>query len=908
MIQPTQNDSAERTQNREQISLPFYIALYIASLVVFTGVGFWFYNHQADQFRAEKSSDLDSIAILKINQIENWITERIEDARVNSTSPFFSQAISTWLADPQNTDLRKELITRLQNILISHQYFNVLLSDENGKILLSLDERLKKLNIEALHVVRLAAADNQIHFGELARSPLDGRIEINVAAPVQIKDKKSQVILLLQIDAAKTLFPILQSWPLPSKSAETLLVRRAGNSVLYLNPLRFRPDPPLTLSVPLTNTLLPSVQASLGKTGVLEGKDYRGVEILAVIQTVPGTNWFLETKVDKEEWYSGLRQSMIEIGGITFLFLLLATIIFRYTFVFQERNLYFHLSQAQQEKLAAQEETRTTLYSIGDGVITTDAKGLVTRLNPVAEKLTGWSESEAIGKPLTEIFHIINEETHQKMTSPVERILKEKRVIGLANHTLLIDRQGRARPIADSSAPIYNSKGMISGIVIVFRDQTEERAIQSELTLLNYVISNSLNEIYLFDAETLQFRFANSGALHNLGYSLEELRQKTPVDIKPEFTPQSFRTFIQPLLDHEQKLMVFETRHLRRDGSDYPVEVFLQLFEYNDQRVFLAVINDISERKQIEQELKQNHDRLITAQAVAHVGNWELDLPSKQVWASEEAFRIYGIPYTDNSPYLTLAEIQQIPLPEERLRFDEALKRLLEEEENYDVKFQIRRPADGAIRVIHSVAKLVRDKDNKPSKVTGIIHDITEMEQAEKKLIESESRYRALFENNHVVMLLIDPENGQILDANQAAANFYGWSRPELMQMKIYQINTLSPSEIQTEMELARQEKRNYFLFKHRKANGSICDVEVFSSPIRLSAKTVLYSIVHDITARREAEISLAQKIDELQRWYEITLHREERILELKQEVNALLQKLGLPPHYTLENEADQHG
>jgi PAS domain S-box-containing protein len=129
----------------------------------------------------------------------------------------------------------------------------------------------------------------------------------------------------------------------------------------------------------------------------------------------------------------------------------------------------------------SEELSRTTLYSIGDGVIATDAAGLVARMNPVAELLTGWSEAEASGKPLAHVFQIINEETRAGVENPVEHPLREGKAVGLANHTLLIARDGTERPVADSGAPIRNEKGEVTGVVLVFRDRTDERAAQRAL-------------------------------------------------------------------------------------------------------------------------------------------------------------------------------------------------------------------------------------------------------------------------------------------------------------------------------------------------------------------------------------------------------------------------------------------
>ncbi|MFZ5501208.1 MAG: PAS domain-containing protein, partial [Candidatus Micrarchaeota archaeon] len=140
---------------------------------------------------------------------------------------------------------------------------------------------------------------------------------------------------------------------------------------------------------------------------------------------------------------------------------------------------------------------------------------------------------------------------------------------------------------------------------------------------------------------------------------------------------------------------------------------------------------------------------------------------------------------------------------------------------------------------------------------TGL--DITERKRTEEALRESEEHYRSLFQNNHSVMLLIDPETGGIMDANPAACSYYGFSRDKLLEKKISDVNTLSAEQVFQEMQRAKTEKRKRFEFRHRLASGEVRDVEVFSGPIRVKGMELLYSIVHDITARKQAEKALQE-------------------------------------------------
>ena len=168
----------------------------------------------------------------------------------------------------------------------------------------------------------------------------------------------------------------------------------------------------------------------------------------------------------------------------------------------------------------------TTLNSIGDAVITTDTKGNVTMLNPVAESLTGWNQKEVTGKPLKEIFNIINENTREQVENPVEKVLREGKIVGLANHTFLIAKDGKEIPIDDSASPIRDSSGEIIGVVLVFHDIIERKQAEAELKQnekkYRTLFENSPYGVFLVD-NNAKYIEVNDAACEMTGYSKEEL-------------------------------------------------------------------------------------------------------------------------------------------------------------------------------------------------------------------------------------------------------------------------------------------------------------------------------------------------------------------------------------------------
>ena len=163
-------------------------------------------------------------------------------------------------------------------------------------------------------------------------------------------------------------------------------------------------------------------------------------------------------KVDADEILAEARYRGRFILLFTALSMLVTGAMAAFVFSFRQKTLYQNLYRAEHQRRQVEEEIRATFYSIGDGVISTDATGRVTRMNPVAEHLTGWSEAEALGKPVEQVFHIVNEKSRAKVENPVARVMHDGTIVNLANHTLLMARDGTERPIADSGAPIRNER------------------------------------------------------------------------------------------------------------------------------------------------------------------------------------------------------------------------------------------------------------------------------------------------------------------------------------------------------------------------------------------------------------------------------------------------------------------
>ncbi|HVL15219.1 MAG TPA: PAS domain-containing protein [Gemmata sp.] len=192
----------------------------------------------------------------------------------------------------------------------------------------------------------------------------------------------------------------------------------------------------------------------------------------------------------------------------------------------------------------SEEQLRVTLTSIGDAVLVTDSKGTVTFLNPVAEALTGWRTKDAAGKPFATVFRIVNEYTRKPAEDPVGRVLREGKVVGLANHTVLIARDGKERPIEDSAAPVTDPAGILTGVVLVFRDVSENRAANRRVAESEERFAQFMRNLpglaWVKDADG-RYVFANASAEQAFGTRGEELIGKTDAGLFPHATAAQFR-------------------------------------------------------------------------------------------------------------------------------------------------------------------------------------------------------------------------------------------------------------------------------------------------------------------------------------------------------------------------------
>ncbi len=291
----------------QRYRFPWWVAaVLVAVCLALIAAGYWSYRDQNQSARDEARSDLDAIAQLKVGQIVSWRAERLGDVGVIFGTPSIAESVQRWLDGGLPAEKTK-LTTWLESIVNQYQYSGAALTDTSGEVLLAVggDDTLTPTGVAA---VKEALAMRAPLLTDL-HSNVDGTAHIDAVAPLYVEADSSAEPLgavVLHTDASEFLYPLIQSWPTPSTSAEIILVRRDGEQVLFLNELRFQSGTALRLSFPLSKADLPAVMAVQGHTGLVQAPDYRGVEVLADLRPVPDSPWFVVAKVDSSEAFAGV--------------------------------------------------------------------------------------------------------------------------------------------------------------------------------------------------------------------------------------------------------------------------------------------------------------------------------------------------------------------------------------------------------------------------------------------------------------------------------------------------------------------------------------------------------------------------------------------------------------------------
>jgi PAS domain S-box-containing protein len=716
---------------------PFPWALTATFALIALGIvigGAWFYRSQERQMRQEVEADLTTITQMKVEQVTRWRAERLGDGGVITNNRFLAEAISDWLREP-HPEASAKIEDSLRSFEQYYHYSDVMLVDTEGRVLRSVNESAHSLAPEALISLAVALRERRPILTDLHVMPGESEPHLDVIAPYYApgSDPPAPIAaIILHARAADFLYPLIQSWPLPSCSAETLLVRRNGDDVLYLNELRHRPGTALKLRIPLSQANLPAARAVLGKSGVFEGLDYRGVAVLSANAPIPDSPWFMVAKVDTEEALAATRRNSALVLALTIGSLLTILAVAAQFYQRAQRTHEQSLNRAEAERLALTRHFEYLIKYANDIILLADENLRFVEANDAALRAYGYTRDEMLQLRIPDLIapqdranyeahittlresgHFMREALHRRKDGSLLPLEIGVQTIAVEGHQYI---QSIARDISE-------------------RKQAEE-ALARERNLLRTLIESIPDAIYVKDSAS-RFLVANQASLRGMGAEKEgDILGKSDLDYYPRELAERYYADEQALLARGEALINQEEPFVSAAGEQRWVAATKAPLRDSEGRIagLVGINRDITEQRRAAEALRESEEkyRLVVENA------------SEAIYVIQEGAFVFANASFARAAGVSAAELVGRPMSEfnpaeERaFQMDRHLRTLAGEVPTGQRELRVQLPGRERWILLNNV--LVQ-WNGQPATLC-FATDITERKQAEKALRESEERFQ----------------------------------------------------------------------------------------------------------------------------------------------------------------------
>lgn len=520
-----------------------------------------------------------------------------------------------------------------------------------------------------------------------------------------------------------------------------------------------------------------------------------------------------------------------------------------------EMSLYKHSMELSVRE--SEESLSITLNSIGDAVISTDENGLVVRMNPVAEKLTGWKFEEAKGKILGEIFFLISADTREPMNNPVDKVIQSGEVIGLSNHTILIARDGTERNISDSAAPIRDSEGNIKGVVLVFSDVTEAYKAREEISASEEKFRQLVTQmeqglavhevIYNKKGRVINYRFLelNSSYEKLTGLKKENIIGKTVKEVLPNVEEYWIEKFGEVAISG----IPLEYENFVKELNKY----YHVIAYRNRPDQFAVIVSDITDRKMAEKELSIKDQAIassINAIALA-------DLNGNLTYVNNSFLGLWG--YKTENEVLGRSALEFWQNKNDAKKVIEYVR----DKGSFIGELKAERK-DGKLLDLFLTSTMVYGIDGKPVQIMASFIDVTERKTAEEKI-----HLMADLLDLSPASVIVHDMQGNIVYVNKRSLELHGYTEKQFLKLNLRDLDTPESAEL-IEQRIAEINRTGELTFEvsHRKKDGQSFPLLVHTRKTQWGGKDVLLSISNDITEQKKQEEILREKTEELDNYF----------------------------------------
>ncbi len=766
-------DKAMDIQEDAVMPISRLMLLFTAMVLVVPLAGLAITTLYSSQLEREAYANLEAIAKLKAEQIENWLGERQSDSTVLMSRDGLIKHIEQFVQKP--TVFSNEAIQKLFEILrTSYDYESILLISLDGRILFSSGENID-MPVDFQRLLNQSLANKQGERGNFYRDAA-GNVHLDWVVPVFVTDTQGEhaiASVVLRTTAQRFLFPLIQTWPTSSPSAETLLVQRDGEFVLFLNTLRHRNDTAMSLRLPLNHPEFPAAKAILsGKPGTIKGFDYRNVEVLSAYRPIKNTNWYLIAKIDRNEVLAPLYKLVLSVSLIAFIAIVAisTTLLMLWQQQQKARNLILRVQQAKLE---------AALASMSDAVYISDTEGQFVEFNEAFATFHKFKNKEECPKTLSEYPDLFDVYSTSGDFIPLEQRPVTRALRGeiSTNTELTLRRRDTGETWIGSYnyAPIRNNNGVIVGTVITARDITERKKTEASLReseeKLRLFIHYSPSAIAMFDRDMRYIAYSYHWLI-DYGLGEQELTGRSHYDVFPDI-PARWKEVHQRCLNGAVE-KCDQDPFLRADGSVAWVrwEIHPWLTSEGDIGGIIMFSEVITERKNMEDALVASEKEFRSlAESMPQI-----------VWITRaDGWNIYfnqqWVDYTGLSLEESYGHGWMKPFhPDDQKRVWDTWQNTVNvnNHANYSLECQLRR-ADGIYRWWLIRGSPIFDEHGKVFKWFGTCTDIHDIKEAEKVLREKERLLADSQAIAHVGSWMMDISTGMI-NWSEETFRLYGLS------------------------------------------------------------------------------------------------------------------------------------
>jgi PAS domain S-box-containing protein len=844
---------------KEKRTFAFYVFIFLFLAAGIIASGYYSYRNYEREFRHQAEHQISAIAELKVNGLVNWRKERLGDAEFIFRNSVFRALVERYFENPDDIGVRVQLFAWLGQYQAHDQYDRVHLLDTRGQTRLSYPAGIPPISSGVAKRIPEVLQTKQTMLVDFYQRDIDQQIRLCLLIPIMNAQADDQVIGLMtvSIDPQVYFYPSIQTWPINSNSAETLLVRRDGENVLFLNQLRFEKNAALNLHYPLTNTDIPAVKAVLGQTGVVEGMDYRGEQVMADVRAVPDSPWFLISKMDIAEVYAPLRARLWQTLLIASMAIFLAGA--GMVLVWRQQRILFYREQVDAVVALRENEEkyRQLVDTTGTGYVIIDEQGRVTDANQEYVRLTGRPRlKDVIGHKVLE------------WTAPhdLERNAKEVRKCieqGFVRNLEIdyITPSNKIIPV-EINATVLRVSGSLR-VLTLCRDITGRRQAEEALNVEQYLMQTLMNnvpvQIYFKDSKS---RFIRVNTTQSKLFGLSDPERavgKTDFDFFSDEHAQQAYEDEQEIIRTGQPI----SREERETWDGFPdtwVSTTKLPLRDKDGKVIgtFGISTDITERKQADEVLRESEEKYRRLFDNATLGIFQSTPEGKALSVNYAFARMFGY----DSPEDAITNINNVAADifADSNRRAEIIRSI---EENPDLRTfeNVYRRKDGSTFIGSLNSMPISDSKGRLIRLEGIIEDITGRKQAEELLRESEERYRLLFETAPVGIILANPQ-GQILEVNPTAVQILGSPSSEATKsFNLLTFQLLIKAGISSDFQKCLDTAKSILVeYPYTTAWGKSIQLFIRFTPVSNKEHgqiELIQLILEDVTERRRAEEAL---------------------------------------------------